>query len=184
MLSEGDEPTGGITPPAPRSDEHRDIPRMGARVVTRATGADRLSPGRPPTGTRKPYSGPMGRDRAASLLVHRAGWGHVEVDNLGRMRDAKLWPGGGREWDWRETGTRHRPGIQPADVIELLDHQPDVIVLSQGRQRRLETRVETLALLDEHRVEVVCYETGAAIDCYNRLAAEGRRVAALLHTTC
>ena len=34
------------------------------------------------------------------------------LDGLG----AKLYPGGARAWDWRETGTRHRPGIQPADI--------------------------------------------------------------------
>jgi len=25
-----------------------------------------------------------------------------------------------RGWDWRETHTRHIPGIKPADVLELL----------------------------------------------------------------
>jgi hypothetical protein len=108
----------------------------------------------------------------------------VEVEGIGKLRDAKLWPGGGRAWDWTETGTHHHPGIQPADVIELLGHAPDVVVLSRGRLRRLETRDDTLSLLDERQVEVVREETGAAIERYNRLAAEGRRVAALLHTTC
>src|SRR5688572_3917860 len=54
------------------------------------------------------------------------GWGFIEIEGLGRFRDAKLWPGGGRAWDWRETGTDHRPGILSADVTELLDHEPDL----------------------------------------------------------
>src|SRR5436190_16204557 len=112
------------------------------------------------------------------------GWGFVAVDGVGRLRDAKLWPGGGRTWDWNETGTHHRPGIQPADVAELLDHGPEVVVLSRGRQLRLQTCPETLALLEARGVEVVRDETGAAIETYNRLAADGRRVAALLHSTC
>ena len=61
---------------------------------------------------------------------------------------------------------------------------PDVVVLSRGRQRRLQTCAETLALLETRHVEVVREETGAAIDEYNRLATAGRRVAALFHTTC
>ena len=112
------------------------------------------------------------------------GWGFVEAEGIGRLRDAKLWPGGGRAWDWNETGTHHRPGIQPADVMELLDHTPEVVVLSRGRQLRLETCRETLSLLESKGIEVVHQETGAAIDEYNRLAATGRRAAALLHTTC
>jgi hypothetical protein len=87
-------------------------------------------------------------------------------------------------WDWNETGTRHRPGIQPADVSELLNEHPEVIVLSRGRQLRLETCAETIALLEEHGIRVVREETGAAIAEYNRRVEAGERVAALFHTTC
>jgi hypothetical protein len=112
------------------------------------------------------------------------GWGFVEVERLGRLRDAKLWPGGGRAWDWNETGTDHQPGILPADVAELLDHEPDLVILSSGRTGRLRTSPDTLALLEARGVSVVREQTDAAMATYNRLAAEGRRVAGLFHTTC
>jgi len=44
------------------------------------------------------------------------------VEGLGSGKDFKLYPGGGREWDWRETNTEHVPGIQHADVQELLEN--------------------------------------------------------------
>jgi hypothetical protein len=56
---------------------------------------------------------------------------------LGIGKDFKLYPGGGREWDWNETGTRHVPGIQPADVEELFAHGATVVVLSRGMDLRL-----------------------------------------------
>ena len=56
------------------------------------------------------------------------GWGFVEIEGLGRFRDVKLWPGGGRAWDWRETGTDHRPGVLSSDVEELLNHEPDLVI--------------------------------------------------------
>jgi hypothetical protein len=121
---------------------------------------------------------------ARSRRVLMNSWGHLEVEGLGELKDAKLWPGGGREWDWSETGTQHHPGIQPGDVHELLDHDPDVIVLSRGRELRLETMAETLAELERRGVRVVWEETGHAIDAYNDLAGHGTRVAALLHSTC
>jgi hypothetical protein len=31
-------------------------------------------------------------------------WGRVSIDGYGTMKDAKLYPGGARAWDWRETG--------------------------------------------------------------------------------
>jgi hypothetical protein len=108
----------------------------------------------------------------------------MEVDGLGEGKDFKLWPGGGRPWDWRETGTAHEPGIQPADVAELLEHGAEIIVLSRGRQHRLQTSPSTLEQLAHHGVEVRREETGAAVDIYNALARERRRVGGLFHSTC
>jgi hypothetical protein len=110
--------------------------------------------------------------------------GEIEVNDLGRFGDVKLWPGGARAWDWNETGTHHDPGIQPGDVEELLAANPDIVVLSQGRERRLKTCEQTLQLLQANHVTVVHEETSVAIARYNELAQSGRRVAALIHTTC
>ena len=57
-------------------------------------------------------------------------WGHIEVEGHPPFKDAKVFPGGAREWDWRDTGTRHVPGIQPADVRELIEHGAKAVVLS------------------------------------------------------
>ncbi len=62
-----------------------------------------------------------------SPRITRLSWGHLEIEGAHAFRDAKLYPGGAREWDWRETGTHHVPGIQPADVAELLDHGAEVL---------------------------------------------------------
>jgi hypothetical protein len=110
-------------------------------------------------------------------------WGQTEVENLGVCKDVKLWPGGGRDWDWRETGTEHVPGILPGDVQELIDHAADVIVLSKGMQLRLQTAPETLALLRGQSLEVHVAETMEAVDLYNRLVAS-RNVGCLIHSTC
>ena len=123
-------------------------------------------------------------ESANSPSIGENSWGKIEVDQMGRFRDVKLWPGGGREWDWNETGTQHEPGIQPADVAELLEGEPEVVVLSSGRELRLHTCQETFELLEASGISVVQEETSAAIEEYNRLAKSGRRVAALIHTTC
>ena len=76
------------------------------------------------------------RERRSPRITTLA-WGRIEVEGVGKFKDAKVFPGGAREWDWNETGTAHEPGIQPADVTELLDHGATTIVLSQGRLKRL-----------------------------------------------
>lgn len=73
--------------------------------------------------------------RSPRILAVR--WGRLDVEGIGAGKDFKLYPGGGREWNWDETGTRHWPGIQPADVEELLLHGTAEVVLSLGMNRRL-----------------------------------------------
>ncbi len=73
-------------------------------------------------------------------------WGKLEVEGKAEpYKDAKLFPGGSCEWNWRETGTSHRPGIQIADVQELLEHGAKIVVLSRGMAECLHVPSETLA---------------------------------------
>jgi len=124
----------------------------------------------------------MTRRRTSPRIVH-VSWGRLEVEGLGSGRDFKLYPGGGREWDWTETGTRHVPGIQPADVRELLDHGCEVVVLSRGMELALRTCPETLEVLEAAGVRVHVEETRAAVELYNGLA-ETEAVGGLFHSTC
>ena len=111
------------------------------------------------------------------------GWGRLELDDGRSFKDAKLWPGGGREWDWNETGTGHSPGIQPEDVDELLEHGAEVVILTRGRVRRLSVPDETVERVESAGAEALVLPTGAAIERYNELR-EDRPVAGLFHTTC
>jgi hypothetical protein len=98
-------------------------------------------------------------------------------------KDAKLFPGGSREWNWRESGTEHSPGIQPADVQELLDHSAKIVVLSRGMKECLHVPRETLDFLKEREVAAHVLPTAEAVQLYNRLA-ETEPVGGLFHTTC
>ncbi len=82
-------------------------------------------------------------EQPTSSRIVGLSWGQIEVEGGIRFKDAKLYPGGSREWDWRETGTAHIPGIQPADVEELLQKGARRVVLSRGIYRRLQVCPET-----------------------------------------
>jgi hypothetical protein len=119
--------------------------------------------------------------RAPRILA--IGWGRMQVEGLGAGKDFKLYPGGGRAWDWAETGTRHSPGIQPADVEELLARGAGTVVLSTGMNQRLQVPPATCHYLEQHGVTVHVAETREAVKIYNDLA-EGALVAGLFHSTC
>jgi hypothetical protein len=118
-----------------------------------------------------------------SPRITRLSWGRIEVEGERSFKDAKLYPGGSREWDWRETGTEHVPGIQPADVEELLEHGSLVVVLSKGVLERLRICPETLELLEDRGIQVHVLPTKKAVRLYNDLA-ESEQVGGLFHSTC
>ena len=121
----------------------------------------------------------MDPDKKSPRVTHLS-WGRLEVDGQ-TFKDAKLYPGGAREWDWRETGTQHVPGIQPADVV--VERGARTIVLSRGVHKRLQVCPETLKLLDENGITAYVLQTEEAVSKYNELI-ETEPVAALIHSTC
>jgi hypothetical protein len=122
-----------------------------------------------------------------SPQIRDISWGKTVVeDDQGsaqQFKDVKLWPGGCRKWDWNETGTSHSPGIQPADVEEIVEEGADHIVLSKGMNRRLQVKDETLDWLESQGVDVDVLETKKAVERYNELA-EHESVGGLIHSTC
>lgn len=123
------------------------------------------------------------REAGRSPRIVADGWGRIELEDGRTFKDAKLWPGGGRGWDWNETGTGHSPGIQPADVDELLEHGAEVVILTRGRARALAVPEETVARVEAAGAEAVVLPTGEAIERYNALRQE-RPVGGLFHSTC
>ena len=110
-------------------------------------------------------------------------WGHIEVEGLGAGKDFKLYPGGGRAWDWAETGTRHSPGIQPADVEELLACGATIVVLSQGMDKQLQGSRSHPPLPGTARCHGAGGRDSRGVKIYNDLA-EDALVAGLFHSTC
>jgi hypothetical protein len=129
------------------------------------------------------YNKGMDFDKIAPEILSDA-WGCLEVaGQQAPFKDAKLYPGGARAWDWNETGTQHSPGIQPADIEELVQHGAEVIVLSRGRLGRLAVSAEALRYLQKQGVDVEVLRTPEAIRRYNALRLE-RPTGALIHSTC
>ena len=117
-----------------------------------------------------------------SPRITRLSWGRVEVEGHESFKDVKLYPGGCREWDWRETGTGHVPGVQPTDVEELLQYGA-VVVLSRGVYGRLQVCPETLQLLKDRGITMHVLRTKEAVRVYNECREKGP-VGGLIHSTC
>jgi hypothetical protein len=132
----------------------------------------------------------MGKQEARTLdmkqrppRIERISWGRIEIEGGKSYKDAKLYPGGSREWDWTETGTSHEQGVQPGDVEEMLEMGATVVIIGKGMNDRLRVHPETLRMLEGRGIEVHTLQTEKAAKLYNELR-EHEDVAGLFHSTC
>lgn len=112
-------------------------------------------------------------------------WGQMKVQGSTKIyKDCKVWPGGSRDWDWRETGTEHSPGVQPADVEEVVEKGVQILVIGRGMSEALKVPPSTVEYLKKKGIDVRVLQTEKAVKEYNALATQGIRVGGVFHSTC
>lgn len=121
--------------------------------------------------------------KKSSPRINNISWGRIEIEGGRSFKDAKLYPGGAREWDWRETGTSHESGVQPGDIEELLEKGANVIVIGKGMNNRLQIHPAAKQLLEDRGIAFHALPTEAAVQLYNDLS-EKEAAAGLFHSTC
>ncbi|XP_068440758.1 mth938 domain-containing protein [Clinocottus analis] len=121
----------------------------------------------------------------SSPEISSLSWGHMKVKGCSSSyKDCKVWPGGSRAWDWRETGTNHSPGVQPADLEEVLKNGIDLLVIGRGMNEALQVPSATLDFVMQKGVDVRVLQTEKAVAEYNKLAGQGAKVGGVFHSTC
>jgi len=114
-------------------------------------------------------------------------WGVIKVKHSGdtlTFKDAKLYPGHATAWDWGETGTHHNPGIQYADVREILNAGVDRIILTRGQYGNLGITNGLVDQIEQEDVAVDVAQTEEAVTMYERYRKQGVNVGIIIHSTC
>ncbi|XP_041438645.1 mth938 domain-containing protein-like [Xenopus laevis] len=119
----------------------------------------------------------------ASPEISHISWGSMKVGGQA-YKDCKVWPGGSRTWDWRETGTNHHPGVQPADLEEVVKKGVKTLVIGRGMTESLQVPAATLEYIKTQGVVALVFQTEKAVKEYNSLASQGARVGGVFHSTC
>jgi len=121
------------------------------------------------------------RYAGSNMRIDAFSFGSISIDGVDYSNDVIILPDGVRAPWWREAGGHV---YAPGDLQEVLDAAPEVVVLGTGYFGRVRVEDTTLEALTAAGSEVVVERTGRAVEAFNRLADEGRDVAAALHLTC
>lgn len=79
--------------------------------------------------------------------------------------------------DWTVQGKAHFVAF--AEIEGLLEEGPDALIIGTGYNKLVQVEEEVAALLT-----IVILPTPQAVRRYNELRGEGKRVAAIIHSTC
>lgn len=106
-------------------------------------------------------------------------FGHLVVDGQPHDRDLIILPDQVQGGWWRKEGH----ALHPADLEVVFEARPDLLVVGQGANGRMQVTWETHQALEAAGIELVVQPTAQACQSYNRLCGQ-RVVAAALHLTC
>ncbi len=81
---------------------------------------------------------------------------------------------------WRKEGHR----VDPADVTDILDANPEVLVVGTGYAGFMEVPSFLRLLLKRKNIQLIAEKTPEAVETFNHLHSQGKRVAAAFHLTC
>ncbi|NXY23525.1 AAMDC protein, partial [Atrichornis clamosus] len=78
----------------------------------------------------------------------------------------------------------HSPGVQPADLEEVVKKGVKTVVIGRGMSEALQVPASTVHYLKQKGIDVLVLQTEKAVAEYNALAAQGVRVGGVFHSTC
>ncbi|NXL53983.1 AAMDC protein, partial [Podilymbus podiceps] len=78
----------------------------------------------------------------------------------------------------------HAPGVQPADLEEVVQKGVKTVVIGRGMSEALQVPPSTVDYLKKNGIDVLVLQTAKAVEEYNALAARGVRVGGVFHSTC
>lgn len=133
---------------------------------------------------------------SAQPIICQSGWEWIDIETATSttkyIGDVILLPGSVQQWNWKWKGSdftnqmQHLPGIRQDDIDTLLlPSEPDVVILSKGRESKLNIALDVRDHMRDKKIELHVLKTEDAITKYKAICAQGtKRVAALIHTTC
>ena len=83
------------------------------------------------------------------------------------------------DW-WRKRG--HRVDVE--DIADILESGPEIVVIGKGSPGLMKTSTHLRESMVANNIVLIEKKTSKAIEVFNKLFQEGRKVAAGFHITC
>lgn len=113
-------------------------------------------------------------------MITEFSFGKIAVKGKTYSDDIKIIDGQVISKWWRKSG--HRVDIE--DIADILKVEPDILIIGKGSPGLMKTTPALRDYLAANNVELIEMKTAKAVQVFNKLHAEGKRVAAGFHVSC
>jgi hypothetical protein len=112
-------------------------------------------------------------------MIDSYSFGSITVNGRHYNSDVIIYP------DWVDSSWWRRKGhnLCMEDLRDVLQAQPDVLVIGQGKPGLMAVGADLVGQLHQRGIEVYSAPTATAVKLYNQLSPE-KKVVAALHLTC
>ena len=119
-------------------------------------------------------------DTGLDEMITDFSFGKIVVNGKTYKNDIKIVDGRViSEW-WRRSGHR----VEVDDITDVLEAEPDVVVIGKGSPGLLKSTASLRDYLAGNHIELIEKKTSEAIHVFNRLFQQGKKVAAGFHISC
>lgn len=119
------------------------------------------------------------------IKIDKLSWGKVKIDNQtyhqALLIGDQVIPRDAEKLN-KLFGTTHRIGDWESQA--LLSGKPEIVIVASGRDGVLKVAEDFKKACRANKVKLRIFKSQRAVKEYNRLAGEGKKVNALIHTTC
>lgn len=74
--------------------------------------------------------------------------------------------------------------VTEQDIVDLFEENPDYIIIGTGASGLVYVKNEVIKKIEEKGIKLIIENTKKACEEFNNLKKEGKRVNAILHSTC
>ena len=112
-------------------------------------------------------------------MIDSYDFGHIVINGKTYTSDVIIYPDKVNSNWWRKEGHE----LCPDDLEDVLDKNPDAIVVGTGNPGLMKVLPETEKLIKSQGIKLIVQPTKEACQSYNQLSSS-QKVIAMLHLTC
>jgi len=114
------------------------------------------------------------------VKIDQYGFGKIVIEGKTYTSDVIIYPENVDPSWWRKEGHR----LQPEDLEQAVREKPNILIVGTGNVGAMQVPKETLSFFRSQGIDVRVARTGKAVEIFNGLQKENKKVVAALHLTC